>query len=194
MGSLLVVDDEPEVADVVRDYFEGLGYSVTCAFNGRDALVLASLHRPDAVILDIRMPDRDGAAVLRELRAADDSIAVVMLSGTDDETLARELLEAGAFDYVRKPFLLDNLEQVVSLAVLLGKRKALSDDGLPWMCDGRSSFADEAPRGDGPCQRCQEHVHAGDTSAVRERDGFYHAACWLADRIGSTAIAPSVLA
>ena len=44
LGSLLVVDDEPEIADVVRDFFEGLGYSVNCALNGRDALVLASLY------------------------------------------------------------------------------------------------------------------------------------------------------
>jgi DNA-binding response OmpR family regulator len=184
LGSLLVVDDEPAVVDVLRDFFQEQGFSVTCALNGRDALVLASLTRPDAVILDIRMPDVDGAQVLRDLRDLDDSIAVVMLSGADDENLARALLAAGAFDYVRKPFALDNLEQIVSLAVLLGKRKALSDDGLPWMCDART-FADEAPRGDGECMRCHGHIHASDTTAVRERDGVYHAACWLADRIGS---------
>ena len=197
MGQLLVVDDEPQVADVLRDFFEAQGFSVTCALNGHDALVLASLTRPDAVILDVRMPGRDGADVLRDLRKLDDSIPVVMLSGLDDEDLARELLGAGAFDYVRKPFQLDNLEQVVALAVLLGKRKALSDDGLPWMCDSRT-YADEALRGDGPCLRCHTHVHAGDTTAVRERDGFYHAACWLADRIGTPAAAvvpaPAVLA
>ena len=189
LGSLLVVDDEPEVADLLRDFFEEQGYSVTCALNGRDALVLASLARPDGVILDIRMPDRDGSEVLRDLRALDDSIAVVMLSGTDDEELARELLGAGAFDYVRKPFMLDNLEQVVALAVLLGKRKTLSDDGMPWMCDPRP-YADETPCTHGQCLRCDEPVRAGDTTAVRERDGLYHAACWLAYKAAGPDIAP----
>jgi len=179
--SLLVVDDEPEVADVLRDFFEEQGYAVTCALNGRDALVLASLARPDAVILDIRMPDRDGPEVLRDLLALDDSITVVMLSGTDDEEIARDLLKAGAFDYVRKPFMLDNLEQVVGLAVLVGKRKTLpDDDGSPWQCDSRT-FAEETPPGsaDTRCGGCRERVPAGDTTAVRERDGLYHATCWL---------------
>jgi DNA-binding NtrC family response regulator len=180
-GSLLVVDDESDVADVLRDFFEEQGYAVTCAVNGRDALVLASLARPDAVILDIRMPERDGPDVLRDLLALDDSITVVMLSGTDDEEIARDLLKAGAFDYVRKPFMLDNLEQVVGLAVLVGKRKTLpDDDGSPWQCDART-LAEETPRGaaDTWCGSCHERVPAGDTTAVRERDGLYHATCWL---------------
>jgi CheY-like chemotaxis protein len=180
-GSLLVVDDEAEVGDVLREFFAARGYAVTCALNGRDALALASLARPDAVILDIRMPERDGPDVLRDLRALDDSITVVMLSGTDDEEIARDLLEAGAFDYVRKPFTLDNLEQVVGLAALVGKRKTLpDDDGMPWQCDPRT-FAEQTPRGgaDTPCGSCGERVPAADTTAVRERDGLYHAACWL---------------
>jgi DNA-binding response OmpR family regulator len=193
-GSLLVVDDEPEVADVLRDFFEGQGYTVNCAFNGRDALVLASLSRPDAVILDIRMPDRDGSEVLRDLLALDESIAVVMVSGTDDESLARKLLKAGAFDYVRKPFMLDNIEQVVGLAVLLGKRKALPDEGMPWPCDSRT-FAEDAPlaAAEAGCRRCHEPVHVGDITAVRERDGLYHAVCWLSrvsQSVGGHDVAP----
>jgi CheY-like chemotaxis protein len=180
-GSLLVVDDQPEVADVLRDLFEEHGYSVTCALNGRDALVLASLSRPDAVVLDIRMPERDGPEVLGDLLALDPSLTVVMLSGTDDEELACALLKAGAFDYVRKPFMLDNLQQVVGLAAVVGKRKTLlPDDGTPWPCGSRT-FADDAPRpeGDSGCGLCHERIHAGDSTAVRERDGLYHAACWL---------------
>jgi len=193
-GSLLVVDDETEVADVLRDLFEEQGYAVTCALNGRDALVLASLARPDAVILDIRMPERDGPEVLRDLLALDDSITVVMLSGTDDEELARDLLKIGAFDYVRKPFILDNLEQVVGLAVLVGKRKMLLDEGAPWQCHSRT-FAEETPRdgADTWCGSCRERVSACDTTAVRERDGLYHATCWLsryADKVGSPDIDP----
>jgi len=180
LGSLLIIDDEPEVADVLRDFFEEQGYAVTSALNGRDALVLASLSRPDAVILDIRMPERGGPEVLGDLLALDDSITVVMLSGTDDEELARELLKAGAFDYVRKPFMLDNLEQVVGLAMLVGKRKVLGEAEEPWP-SGSRGFGDETPReaGDTTCGHCHECVRAGDTTAVREREGLYHAACWL---------------
>lgn len=194
-GSLLVIDDEPEVADVLRDFFEEQGYSVTCAFNGRDALTLASLARPDAVVLDIRMPQRSGPEVLCDLLALDGSMTVVMLSGTDDEELAGALLKAGAFDYVRKPFVLDNLEQVVGLAVLVGKRKTLlPDDGTPWQC-GPRTIGDDAPpaEGDTGCGLCHERVRPGDSTAVRERDGFYHAACWLSrftENAGSPQLAP----
>ncbi len=180
-GSLLVVDDEPQVADVLKDFFEEQGYSVTCAYNGREALVLASLSRPDAVVLDIRMPDRAGPEVLCDLLALDGSISVVMVSGTDDEELACALLKAGAFDYIRKPFLLDNVEQVVGLAVLVGKRKSLlPEETTPWQCESRTGDDDTPrPEGDAWCGRCQERVRAGDTTAVRERDSLYHASCWL---------------
>lgn len=176
-----MVDDEAEVGDVLREFFEAQGYAVTCALNGRDALVLASLAPPDAVILDVRMPGRGGADVLRDLLALDDSIPVVMMSGNDNEEIARGLRKAGAFDYVRKPFMFDNLARVVRLAVLAGKRKTVpGDDGMPWQCDSRT-FAEETPRGgaDTWCGSCGERVPAGDTTAVRQRDGLYHATCWL---------------
>jgi DNA-binding response OmpR family regulator len=177
-GSLLLIDDEPQVVDMLRDYFGEQGYSVMSALNGRDALVLASLTRPDAVLLDIRMPELQGPDVLRELRAMDDSITVVMVSGTDDESLARELLKAGAFDYVRKPFLFDNLDTIVRLAVLVGKREPMRDPPAarstePW------AVADDAADPGAWCAGCQEPVPATDTTAVRERTSMYHAVCWL---------------
>jgi DNA-binding response OmpR family regulator len=178
-GLLLLVDDEPEIVDVLRDYFEERGYSVMSAVNGRDALVLASLTRPDAVILDIRMPDIEGPEVLRELRALDDSIPVVMLSGTDDEALARELLQVGAFDYVRKPFVFDNLDDVMRLAVMVGKRRPVREVPVPqsvepWTLD------DDLPGVDAWCPLCQESVRPADTTAVRQRGSLFHAMCWLA--------------
>jgi DNA-binding response OmpR family regulator len=179
-GSLLIVDDELQAADVVRDFLEEQGYAVTCASNGRDALVLASLARPDAVLLDIRMPERDGPEVLCDLVALDSSIPVVLVSGPDDEELACALLKAGAFDYVRKPFVLDNLQEVVGLAVRVGRRKPVPDETTPWQCEPRTG-ADGTPSVDGDawCGHCHEPVGEGDTAAVRERNGFYHAACWL---------------
>ena len=116
--SLLVIDDESQVADVIRDFFEEQGYSVTCALNGRDALVLATLARPDAVVLDIRMPERDGPEVLCDLLALDGSLPIIMLSGANDEELACALLKAGAFDYVRKPFDMDVLGRILQAALV----------------------------------------------------------------------------
>jgi two-component system repressor protein LuxO len=187
-GSILVIDDEPEVAEVLRDCFQERGYSVTCATNGREALALVSRSRPDAVVLDVQMPDRDGLAVLSDLLALDRSLTVVMLSGADDEALARTLLEAGAFDYVCKPFMLDNLQQVIALAVLVGKRKAIGpDETTPWQCETRGSVDEATPlAGDGACERCHERVREGDTTAVRARDGRYLAACWLGRAADST--------
>lgn len=123
-GSILIVDDEAAVAEMLRDIFLSEGYAVDRASNGGDALMLASLSRPDAVVLDMKLPDTTGAAVLARLRELDDSIPVLMLSGSDDEDLARALLKAGAMEYIRKPFDFDHLTRAVSLAVEVGKGRA----------------------------------------------------------------------
>ena len=123
-GSILIVDDEAAVAEMLRDIFLSEGYAVDRASNGGDALMLASLSRPDAVVLDMKLPDTTGAEVLARLRELDDSIPVLMLSGSDDEDLARALLKAGAMEYIRKPFDFDHLTRAASLAVEVGKGRA----------------------------------------------------------------------
>ena len=140
-GSILIVDDEPAVAEMLRDIFVSQGYAVDGARNGGDAVMLASLSRPDAVILDIKLPDTTGAEVLTRLRELDDSIAVVMLSGSDDEDLARSLLKAGAIDYIRKPFKFDQLTQAVGLAVEVGKGRPRRGVVLPFHPDRRRRHA-----------------------------------------------------
>lgn len=136
-GSILIVDDEAAVAEMLRDIFVGQGYAVDGASNGGDAVMLASLSRPDAVILDIKLPDTTGAEVLARLHDLDDSIPVVMLSGSDDEDTARSLLKAGAMDYIRKPFGFDQLLQAVSLAVEVGKSRPRRGVVLPFHPDRR---------------------------------------------------------
>lgn len=140
-GSILIVDDEPAVAEMLRDIFTAQGYDVDGASNGGDAVMLASLCRPDAVILDIKLPDTTGAEVLARLRDLDDSIPVVMLSGSDDEDMARSLLKAGAMDYIRKPFHFDQLLQAVSLAVEVGKGRPRRGVVLPFHPDRRRRTA-----------------------------------------------------
>jgi two-component system, response regulator, stage 0 sporulation protein F len=131
-GSILIVDDEPAVAEMLRDIFISQGYSVDRASNGGDAVMLASLSRPDAVILDMKLPDTTGADVLARLRELDESIAVIMLSGSDDEDMSKTLLKAGAIDYLRKPFHFDQLTQAVGLAVEIGKGRPRRGVVLPF--------------------------------------------------------------
>jgi two-component system, OmpR family, response regulator MprA len=121
-GQLLVVDDEHEITDLLQEHLRACGYAVDVAHDGLEALQRAAARRPDAVLLDITMPGPDGEAVLARLRAIDPTVAVVMLTGNDDEALARRLLRAGAFDYLPKPFQLEVLERVMAAAVAAGRR------------------------------------------------------------------------
>jgi DNA-binding response OmpR family regulator len=121
-GRLLVVDDEREITDLLDEHLRACGYDVAVARDGAQALLIAAGRRPDAVLLDITMPGPDGEQVLARLRALDPTVSVVMLTGNDDEALARRLLRAGAFDYLPKPFRLEVLERVVATAVAAGRR------------------------------------------------------------------------
>ncbi|MEM7326729.1 MAG: response regulator transcription factor [Actinomycetota bacterium] len=103
MASVLVVDDEPRIADLVRDYLEQAGFSVLRAGDGPDAIETFRRHRPDAIILDLGLPGMDGLDVLRTLRAESD-VPVIILTARSDETDRVVGLELGADDYVVKPF------------------------------------------------------------------------------------------
>jgi two-component system, OmpR family, alkaline phosphatase synthesis response regulator PhoP len=103
MKQILVVDDEPEIARIVRDYLAAAGFGVTVAADGESALAAARAGRPDLVILDLGLPRRDGLDVLRELRRAGD-VPVVVLTARGEETDRIVGLELGADDYVVKPF------------------------------------------------------------------------------------------
>jgi two-component system OmpR family response regulator len=119
---ILVVDDEPMILDLLRTYLTGLGYRVAAASNGAEALGHVSVTRPDAVVLDLQLPDMSGAEILGRLRAIDDSIPVLMLTANTDEVVARGLLKAGALDYICKPVRLEVLEVAVTTAVSVGRR------------------------------------------------------------------------
>jgi CheY-like chemotaxis protein len=117
LGRVLVVDDEPQVTAMIRDLLIAWGYEVTTASSASEALELLPMFLPDAVLLDVLMPVISGAHVLDRLRAEYPNLPVVMITGQQDETTARQLLARGAFDYIRKPFTVDLLERVVAAAV-----------------------------------------------------------------------------
>jgi two-component system alkaline phosphatase synthesis response regulator PhoP len=100
---ILIAEDEPRIAGIVRDYLARAGYSVTVAGNGVDALTIARTRRPDLVILDLGLPHMDGMDVTRALRKHS-RVPIIMLTARVDESDKVTGLELGADDYVTKPF------------------------------------------------------------------------------------------
>ena len=103
MKTILVVDDEPKIVALARDYLEHAGFTVLTAADGRAALETVRRRHPDLVILDLGLPQLDGLDVTREIRRTS-SLPIVMLTARDDEVDKLLGLELGADDYLTKPF------------------------------------------------------------------------------------------
>ena len=102
-GTLLVVDDEKPIADILRYNLEREGYTVVVAYDGEEALLLTKSCKPDLILLDIMLPKKDGFAVCREIRQIS-NVPIIMLTAKDTELDKVLGLELGADDYVTKPF------------------------------------------------------------------------------------------
>ncbi len=103
MRTILVAEDEPQIAGLVRDYLEHAGFAVITAADGAAALALARARRPDALVLDLGLPRVDGLDVIRAIRR-DSRVPILILSARGDEIDRVTGLELGADDYVVKPF------------------------------------------------------------------------------------------
>src|SRR3954454_170151 len=103
MKQILVVDDEPKIAEICRDYLQRAGFMVAIAGNGADALTLARAKQPDLVVLDLGLPRLDGLDVTRALRKRS-NVPIIMLTARVEESDKLIGLELGADDYVTKPF------------------------------------------------------------------------------------------
>src|SRR5438874_10841486 len=103
VATILVVDDEPRIVQLVRDYLEHGGFTVLTASDGQAALRTARTGRPDLVVLDLGLPGLDGLDVARSLRRAGD-VPIIMLTARTEESDKLVGLELGADDYLTKPF------------------------------------------------------------------------------------------
>ena len=118
----MVVDDEPSIAELVSIALRYEGWEVRTCHSGREAVREAREFRPDAVVLDIMLPDLDGLEVLSRLRKLDDGVPVLFLTAKDAVQSRVAGLTAGGDDYVTKPF---SLEEVVARLQALMRRTAL---------------------------------------------------------------------
>jgi DNA-binding response OmpR family regulator len=103
MKTILVVDDEPKITKLLRDYLERSGFGVRTAADGKSALSVARTDKPDLVLLDLGLPRMDGLDVTRELRKLS-NVPIIMLTARSEESDKLIGLEIGADDYITKPF------------------------------------------------------------------------------------------
>lgn len=121
---ILIVDDEPQIVEICRDYLKAAGYETVTASNGTQGLSLARREKPDLIVLDLMMPEMDGFEVTREIRRESD-VPIIMLTARVEETDKLIGLELGADDYITKPF--SPRELVARIRVVL-RRVASSPD------------------------------------------------------------------
>jgi two-component system alkaline phosphatase synthesis response regulator PhoP len=124
MKTILVVDDEPKIVKLVRDYLERAGFRVHAASDGKAALDMARAERPDLIILDLGLPKMDGLDVTRELRKTS-TAPIIMLTARSEETDKLVGLELGADDYITKPF--SPKELVARVRVAFRHQEAYAD-------------------------------------------------------------------
>ena len=103
MKTILVVDDEPKILQIARDYMENAGYRVIAASDGAAALQRAQAEQPDLVVLDLGLPGMDGLDVCRQIRRSSE-VPIIMLTARGEESDKLVGLELGADDYIVKPF------------------------------------------------------------------------------------------
>ena len=145
MHRILVVEDTREIAEALQDGLEAEGYQVALATRAAQALVLATSARPDLVVLDLGLPDRDGYEVLAELRARGVEVPVLILSARREETDNLEGFRLGADDYVTKPF---------------GRRELLARIGVLLRRTGRAvPAAAGTPAGAAPAGLTDDELH-----------------------------------
>jgi DNA-binding response OmpR family regulator len=133
-GSILVVDDEPTIAEVVARYLTRAGYETRTAGDGPSAVSAATVRRPDLVVLDIMLPGFDGLEAMRRIHEdADERVPVILLTAKGEESDRLIGLRQGADDYVVKPF--SPLELVARVDAVLRRIDQGSDNEEPLRID-----------------------------------------------------------
>ena len=104
MSNLLIVDDEQSYRQLLSLVFESEGHSVRTAMNGREALEILQQQFAELIISDVRMPDMDGITAVKEIRKIDPAAMIIMCSAMGQQAMVIDAIQAGAKDFVVKPF------------------------------------------------------------------------------------------
>lgn len=116
---ILIVDDEPDVCEVICHYLGKRGYSVITATSAQEAVSKLLSEKPTLILLDIRMSGIDGIECLRTIKNIDKDVPVIMVTVVTDLDIAKHALELGAVDYITKPLGFNALETAISMHLFL---------------------------------------------------------------------------
>ena len=116
-SKVLVVDDDLEVRELLREFLGAKGYEVYAAESGAEALNTLDTFKPDVVLLDVSMPEMDGVETLQRLVTLKPALPVIMVTANADVGITSKLLGLGAADYIPKPFDLEYLDQAVAIQI-----------------------------------------------------------------------------
>ncbi|HZC82323.1 MAG TPA: response regulator [Nitrospiraceae bacterium] len=109
MATILIVDDERVLCDLLKMVLESHGHKVFTAYNGREGLDLFAQHRPQFTLLDLRMPEMDGLEVLRQIRTSDPQAVVMILTAWGSDALEQQARQLGVTDFLSKTLALDTI-------------------------------------------------------------------------------------
>src|SRR5216117_2617549 len=138
MTQILVVDDEVAIREVLIEFLSDHGYAVQGAEDGREALQMAGIVRPQVILLDIAMPGMNCIETLKRLRKEAPQAAVIMISGHADHDQALQALDLGAYDFIQKPLDFRYLERTL-LAKIVTLDAAEPEDSEETRDDAASS-------------------------------------------------------
>lgn len=118
---VLLVDDEPDILEVIQDRLEAYGFNVVTAANGREALAKLAAEKFDGVFMDVKMPEMDGIEALEEIRKTDAHIPIIIVTSSSTREAAIATLAKGANEYILKPFewaeLKEKIEKVYNITL-----------------------------------------------------------------------------
>ena len=131
---ILIVDDDEAIRELLKEFFQGLGYEMSTAVNGSEALTVISQHDSDCIISDYVMPDMNGLELLERLREQGKEVPFLMITGYPTIEIAVEVMKRGAYDYITKPLQLEDVRIKVERALhTKGLEKSLKKlSGIAW--------------------------------------------------------------
>jgi two-component system response regulator PilR (NtrC family) len=131
---ILIVDDDEAIRELLKEFFQGLGYETTTSANGSEALTIINQHDFDCIISDNVMPDVNGLELLERLREQGKKVPFLMITGYPTIETAVEVMKRGAYDYITKPLQLEDVRIKVERALhTKGLEKSLKKlSGIAW--------------------------------------------------------------